>query len=117
MSAPISQLRLLGSCEGMNGHIFDIGPTQVDRYIKTNKDLVGYMVHTFSNLTKESIETLTYKLAVIVGPAMPTNQVTDPTTNVVTTVDKLEMYLTYVEKIDINEETCSYKKEKCEYNK
>ena len=33
MSAPSSQPRFLGSCEGMNGHIFHIGPTQADRYI------------------------------------------------------------------------------------
>ena len=60
MSDPSSQPRFLGSCEGMNGHIFDIGPTQADRYIKTKKELVGYVGRTYSNLTKESIETLTY---------------------------------------------------------
>ena len=67
MISPSSQLRLLGSCEGMNGHIFDIGPTQADRYIKTKKELVGYVGCTYSNLTKKSIETLAYKLASIGG--------------------------------------------------
>ena len=70
MSAPSSQPRFLGSCEGMNGHIFDIGPTQADRYIKTKKELVGYVGHTYSNLNKKSIETLTYNLARIMGPIM-----------------------------------------------
>ena len=55
MSAPSIQPRFLGSCEGMNGHIFDIGPTQADRYIKTKKELVGYVGRTYSNLTKKSI--------------------------------------------------------------
>ena len=73
----------------MNGHIFDIEPTQADRYIKTKKELVGYISRTYSNLTKKSIETLTHKLAIIMGPSMPTKQVTDPITNVKITVDKL----------------------------
>ena len=34
---------------------------------------------------------------------MPTNQVTDPITNVVTTVYKLDMDLTYLKNLDINE--------------
>ena len=59
MSTPSSQPRFLGSCEGMNGHIFDIGPTQANRYIKTKKELVSYVGHNYSNLTKNSIETLT----------------------------------------------------------
>ena len=101
----------------MNGHIFDIGPTQADRYIKTNKDLVVYIGRTYSNLTKKSIETLNYNLNSIVGPSMPTKQVTDPTTNVETTVNKLDADLTYLEKLDINEETCYYNKEKREYKK
>ena len=54
----------------------DIGPTQANIYIKTKKELVGYVGRTYSKLTKESIETLTYKLASIVGPVMPTKQVT-----------------------------------------
>ena len=66
----------------MNGHIFDIGPTQADIYIKTKKELVGYVGRTYSNLTKKSIETLTNKLSSIVGPIMPTKQVTNPATNV-----------------------------------
>ena len=60
MSAPSIQPRFLRSCEGMNGHIFDIGPTQTDRYIKTKKELVGYVGRTYSNLTNKSIETLTH---------------------------------------------------------
>ena len=107
MSAPSSQPRFLGSCEGMNGRIFNIGPTQADRYIKTKKELVGYVGRTYSNLTKNSIETLTYKLASIVGPVMPTKQVTDPITDVVTTANKLETDLTYLENLEINEETRS----------
>ena len=63
MRAPSRQPRSLGSCEVMNGHIFDIGPTQADIYIKTKKKLVGYVGRTYSNLTKKSINTLTYKLA------------------------------------------------------
>ena len=59
MSAPSSQPRFLGSCEGMNEHIFDIWPTQADRYIKTKKELVDYVGCTYSNLTKKSIDTLT----------------------------------------------------------
>ena len=102
MSAPSIQPRFLGSFEGMNGHIFDIGPTQADRYIKTNKELVRYVGCTYSNLTKKSIDTLTYKLISIVGPSIPTKQVTDPNTNVGITVDKLETDLTYMEKLDIN---------------
>ena len=43
---------------------------------------------------------------------MTTNQVTYPITNVLTTVDKLEMDITYLKKIEINEETRSYNKEK-----
>ena len=43
-----------------------------------------------------------YKLASIVGPIMPTKQVTDPATNVETTVYKLEADLAYLEKLDIN---------------
>ena len=93
----------MGSCEGTNGHIFDIGPTQADRYIKTKKELVGYVGRTYSNLTKKLIETLSYNLNPIVGPSMPTKQVTDPNTNVEITVDKLEADLTYLEKLDINE--------------
>ena len=89
MSAKSSQPRFMGSCEGMNGHIFDIGPTQADRYIKTNKELVGYASRTYSNLTKKSIENLTYKLTSIVGPIMTTKQVTDPSTNVEINVKKL----------------------------
>ena len=110
MIAPSIQPRFLGSCEGMNGNIFDIGPTQADRYIKTKNELVGYVGRTYSNLTKNSIETLTYNLASIVGPIMPTKKVTEPATNVETTVDKLEADLTYLEKLDINEETRSYNK-------
>ena len=117
MSAPSSQLRFLGICVCMNGHIFDIGPTQADIYIKTKKELVGYVGRTYSNLTKKSIETLTYNLAIIVGPVIPTNKFTDPITNLVTTVDKLETDLAYLEKLDINEETWSYNKEKREYKK
>ena len=78
MGAPRSQPRFLGRCEGMNGHIFDIGPTQANRYIKTEKGLVGYVGRTYSNLTNKSIETLTHKLTSTVGPIMPTKQVTDP---------------------------------------
>ena len=37
MSAPISQPSFWGSCEGMNGHIFDIGPTQANRHIKKRR--------------------------------------------------------------------------------
>ena len=48
---------------------------------------------------------------------MPTKQVTDPATNVEITVDKLEADLNYLEKLDINEETCSYNKEKRKYKK
>ena len=110
MSTPSSKLRFLGSCEDMNGHRFDIGPTQSDRYIKTKKYLVGYVGRTYSNLTKKSIETLTYKLTSIMGPSMPTKQVTDPSTNVEITIDKLEADLTYLEKLDINEEIRSYNK-------
>ena len=102
---------------GMNGHIFNIGPTQADRYIKTKKELVGYVGRTYSNLTKKSIENLTYKLTSIVGPSVSTKQVTDPNTNVEIHVDKLEADLAYMEKLDINEETKSYKKEKREYKK
>ena len=101
----------------MNGHIFDIGTTQAYRYIKTKKDMVGYFGSTYSNLTKKSIETITYKLASIVGPVMPTKQFTEHITNVVTTVDKLETDITYLEKLDINEETLSNNKEKREYKK
>ena len=43
-----------------------------------------------------------YKLTSIVGLIMSTKQVTEPTTNVETTVDKLEADLTYLEKLDIN---------------
>ena len=64
-----------------------------------------------------SIETLSYKLTIIVGPGMPTKKVTDPNTNVEITVDKLEVNLTYLEKLEINEETCSYNKEKRECKK
>ena len=46
MSAPSSQPRFLGSFEGINGHIFDIGLTQANRYIKTKKELVGYVDRT-----------------------------------------------------------------------
>ena len=116
-SAPSSQPRFLGSCEGINGHIFDIGPTRADRYIKTKKDLVGYAGRTYSNHTKKSIETLTYKLTSIVGTSMPTKKITDTNMNMEITVDKLEADLTYLEKLDINEETRSYNKEKCEYKK
>ena len=111
MSAPNSQPRFLGSCEGMNGHIFDIGPTQADGYINTKKELVGYVGRTYSNLTKKSIETLTNKLTSIVEPSMPTKQVTDHNTNVEVTVDKLEADLTYLEKLDMNEESRSYNKD------
>ena len=114
MSAPSIQPRFLGSSEGMNGHIFDIGPTQEDRYIKTKKELAGYVGCTYSNLTKKLINNLTYKLTIIVGPSMPTKQVTDPSTNVEIPVYKLEADLTYLEKIEINEETLSYNKEKLE---
>ena len=117
MSAPRSQPRFLGIFEGMNGKIFDIVPTQANRYIKTKKDLVGYVGRTYSNLTKNLIETLTYKLASIVGPVMPTKQVTKPINNVVTAVNKLETDLTYLKKLDINEETRSYKKDKHKYKK
>ena len=48
---------------------------------------------------------------------MPTKQVTDPNTNAEITVDKLEADLTYMENIDINEETRSYNKEKRVYKK
>ena len=102
MSATSSQPRFLGSCEGMNAHIFGIGPTQADRYIKTKKDLVVYVSRTYSKLNKNSIQNIMYKLASIVGNIMTTKQVTDPTTNVETTVDKLEADLTYLEKLDIN---------------
>ena len=102
MSGISSQRRFLGSCESINGYIFDIGPTQADRYIKTKKELVGYVGRTYSNVTKKSIETLTYKLASILGTAVPTNKVTDPITNVVTTVNKLETDLAYLEKLDTN---------------
>ena len=101
--------------EIMNGHIFNIGPTQADRYIKTKKDMVGYIGPTYSNLTKKSIETLTYKLVRIVVPIMTTKQFTGPATNVETNVNKLEVDLTYLENPDINEETCSHNKEKREY--
>ena len=47
MSTPSRQPRFLGRCEGTNGHIFDIGPTQSDRYIKMKKDLVGYVGCTY----------------------------------------------------------------------
>ena len=117
MSAPISQPRFLGRCEGKNGHILDIVPTQADRYIKTKKELVGYVCHTYSNLAKKSIDTLVYNLTSIVVTSMPNKQVTDPSTNVEITVDKLEADLTYLEKLVINEETCSYNKEKREYKK
>ena len=109
MSSPSIQPRFLGSCEGMNGQIFDIGPTQADIYIKTKKELVVYVGCTYSNLTKKNI---IYNLESVVGPVMTTNQVTYPNTNVVTTVDKLEMDITYLKKIEINEETRSYNKEK-----
>ena len=46
MISPSRQLRFLGSCEGMNGHIFYIGTTQANRYIKTKKELVGYVDRT-----------------------------------------------------------------------
>ena len=91
----------------MNGNIFDIGPTRADRYIKTKKELVGYVGRTYSNITKKSIETLMYKLASMVGRIMPTKQVNDSATNVETTVDKLEADLNNLEKLDINEETHS----------
>ena len=45
---------------------------------------------------------------------MPIKQVTDPSTNVEITVDKLEADLTYLENLDINEGTCSYDKDKRE---
>ena len=93
-SAPIILLRFLESCESTNGQIFDIVPTQEDRYIKTKKQLVGYVGPTYSKITKKSIETLTYKLKIIVGPIITTKQVTDPNTNVVTAVNKLYMDLT-----------------------
>ena len=109
ISAPSSQPRFLGSCEGTNGHIFDIGPTQADIYIKTKK-LVGYVGRTYSNLTKKFIDTLTYKIASIVGHIMPTKQVTDSATDVETTVDKLEADLSYLENLEINEETLSCNK-------
>ena len=96
MSAPSSQPRFLGICEGINGHMLDIGPTQADRYIKTKKELVGYIGRTYSNLTKKSIETLTYKLSRIMGPVIPTKQVTDPAINVETTVYKLKADLNYL---------------------
>ena len=96
MRAPRRQPRFLGSCEVMNGHIFDIGPTQADIYIKTKKELVGYVGFTYSNLTKKSVETLTYKLTSIVLSSMPTKKVTDPATIVEITVDKLEADLTYL---------------------
>ena len=51
------------------------------------------------------------------GPSMPTKQVTETNTNMEITVDKLEADLTYLEKLDINEETRSYNKEKREYKK
>ena len=82
MSAPSSQPRFLGSCEGINGYIFNIGLTQADMYIKTKKELIVYVGRTYSNLNKRSIETLTNKLSSIVGPIMPTKQITDPATNV-----------------------------------
>ena len=103
MSAPSSQPRFLGSFEGINGHIFDIGLTQANRYIKTKKDMVGYVGRTYSNLIKKLIEALTYKLARFLGPFTPTKQVTEPITNVVTTVRKLKMDINYLEKLDINE--------------
>ena len=102
MNTQSIQSRFLGSCEGMNGHIFDIGTTPSDRYIKTKKDLVVYFSCTYSNVTKKSIVTPTYKLTRIVGPIMPTKQVADPTTNVEAIVEKLEGHLTYLENLDIN---------------
>ena len=48
---------------------------------------------------------------------MPTKQVTKPINNVVTAVNKLETDLTYLKKLDINEETRSYKKDKHKYKK
>ena len=96
MSAPSSLTILLGSCEGINGNIFDIGPTQADRYIKTKKEMVGYVVRTYSNLTKKSIENFTYKLTSIVEPIMHTKQFTDPSANVGITVNKLEADLTFL---------------------
>ena len=51
-----------------------------------------------------------YNLTSIVVPSMPTKQVTDPSTNVEITIDKLEADLTYLEKLDINEEIRSYNK-------
>ena len=96
MRSPSSQPRFLGSCEGMDGQIFDIGPTQADKYIKTKKDLVGYVCRTYSKLPKNYIETLTYKFTSIVGPIMPTKKVTDLATNVEKSVDKLEADLTHL---------------------
>ena len=51
------------------------------------------------------------------GPSTPTKKFTDPNTNVEITVNKLEAGLTYLGKLDINEETRSYNKEKREYKK
>ena len=96
MNAPRIQPGFLGSREGMNGHIFNIGTTQAGIYIKTKKELVGYVAHTYLNLTKKSIETLSYKLTSIVGPIMPTKQVTGPTINAEKNVDKLDADLYYL---------------------
>ena len=64
--------------------------------------MVGYFGRSYSNLTKKLIETLTYKLASIMGPVMPTKKVTDTITNIITTIDKLETDLTYLENLYIN---------------
>ena len=55
-----------------------------------------------------------YKLARVVGPIMRNKQLTEPATNVETTVKKLEADLTYMEKLDINKETRSCNKWKRE---
>jgi hypothetical protein len=58
-----------GRCKELEGHIYDVGANQADRYIKTTKELEQYLRGTFTPEALKSIEELT--LVSFTEPSMP----------------------------------------------
>ena len=82
-------------------------PTDISKGIRSWPATLATPTQT---LLRSRLRILHNKLTIILGSIMNNKQVTDPSTNVEITVDKLESDLTYLEKLDINEEIRSYNK-------
>ena len=55
---PTNQVKFKGRCTDLEGHIFDVGPTQATQYMKTKNEITEYAGRTYGSTTRRSMEEL-----------------------------------------------------------